>query len=273
MVPGHYRQCFVSGFIEYGSWSSVLGWIPIRIQGFDNKKFDIFFLSKNAIYLSLGHHKYVQVTGTAFGTFKTWKLTFFCFCGPFLPSWIRIRIHWSDWIRNQSGSGSKTLILGYSLDHSPISTWIILSFTEANRYGIDYSVPYLVPSIFIEPFIITKFWGACTLITFMYVEQRNCCRNTSDSVLQIIVNFVRITVWIVHLHTHISLVIKMVKWSERGNAENTCSNRSLWRSSVSGSRLPVSFKLHIKLKFDIDKKIVKNVKIPVINYFLQHSEK
>ncbi len=30
--------------------------------------------------------------------------TFFYFCGSFLPSWIRIRIHWRDWIRILSGS-------------------------------------------------------------------------------------------------------------------------------------------------------------------------
>ncbi len=35
---------------------------------------------------------------------------FFFFCGSFLPSCIRIRIHWPDWIRIQSGSGSATLI-------------------------------------------------------------------------------------------------------------------------------------------------------------------
>ncbi len=34
---------------------------------------------------------------------------FFYFCGSLLPSWIRI--HWPDWIRIQSGSGSETLML------------------------------------------------------------------------------------------------------------------------------------------------------------------
>ncbi len=31
-------QCFGSAFIWYGSGSSILGWIPIRIQGFDDQK-------------------------------------------------------------------------------------------------------------------------------------------------------------------------------------------------------------------------------------------
>ncbi len=35
---------------------------------------------------------------------KTWYLLIFCFYGSFLPSWIRIWIHWPDWIRIQCGS-------------------------------------------------------------------------------------------------------------------------------------------------------------------------
>ncbi len=38
---------------------------------------------------------------------------FFYFCGSFLPSWIRIRSHWPDWIRIESGSGSETLFATY----------------------------------------------------------------------------------------------------------------------------------------------------------------
>ncbi len=50
--------------------------------------------------------------------FETWNfLTFFFFCGSFLPSWIRTRIrnriHWPDWIRIQSGSGT---LIGTDLD-------------------------------------------------------------------------------------------------------------------------------------------------------------
>ncbi len=36
------------------------------------------------------------------------NMNFFSFWGSFLPSWIRIRIHWPDWIRIQSGSGSRS---------------------------------------------------------------------------------------------------------------------------------------------------------------------
>ncbi len=102
---------------------------PIWIQGFNDQKLKknyswkknlIFFWSKNAIYLSLGLHKVrpsykrsLQLSKEAIQHFKTWTLKKnFYFCGPFLPSWIRIRIHWPDWIRIQSrsGSGSATLL-------------------------------------------------------------------------------------------------------------------------------------------------------------------
>ncbi len=100
---------------------------PIRIQDFNDQKlkkitaekiFLFFFWSKTAIYLSLGLHKVcpsyrrsLQLTKEAIQHFKTWtfKIIFY-FCGSFLPSWIRIRNHWPDWIRIQSGSGSETLL-------------------------------------------------------------------------------------------------------------------------------------------------------------------
>jgi hypothetical protein len=56
--------CFGSGFTESGSGSSILGWIPIRIQSGSGvfmtknwKKNLKFFGSKIAIYLFLGLHK------------------------------------------------------------------------------------------------------------------------------------------------------------------------------------------------------------------------
>jgi hypothetical protein len=82
---------------------------PIRIQGFNDQKlkkitaenfFIYFFLSKTAIYLSLGLHKvpYVQVIEEAFSSQKRPSNTskhellllpiFVYFCGSFLPSWI-----------------------------------------------------------------------------------------------------------------------------------------------------------------------------------------
>jgi hypothetical protein len=58
-------QCLGSLFIWYGSGSSTLVWIPIRIQGFDEQKLEkiyswknSFFLgSKTTFYISLGLYK------------------------------------------------------------------------------------------------------------------------------------------------------------------------------------------------------------------------
>ncbi len=89
---------------------------PIRIQGLNDQKLKktntaekkfLFFLSKTAIYISLGLHKVcpsysrsLQLSKEAIQHFKTWTFTiFFYFCGSFLPSWIRIRIHWPNLIR------------------------------------------------------------------------------------------------------------------------------------------------------------------------------
>ncbi len=85
-------------FIWYRSGSSILGWIPIRIQGFEKKH--IFLKSKTTIYLSLGHHKgpssykrSLQLSKKNIKHFKTWNfLNCLYFCDKFLPSSIRIRI-------------------------------------------------------------------------------------------------------------------------------------------------------------------------------------
>ncbi len=130
------KQCFGSVFIFSGTGSGSRGWgwrpIRIRIQGFNDqkskknnswKKIKMFFWSKTAIYLFLGLHKvpYVQVTEEACSSQKrpsnTSKHEFFLLlslCGSFLPSWIRI--HWPDWIRIQSGSGSGSGTLVERLD-------------------------------------------------------------------------------------------------------------------------------------------------------------
>ncbi len=73
-----------------------------------NKNLSCFW-STTAIYLSLEHHKEGPSNRKSLQPskeniypqpFKTWKfLTFFHFCGSFLPFWIRIR--WPDWIRIQ----------------------------------------------------------------------------------------------------------------------------------------------------------------------------
>ncbi len=70
------------------------------------KKYDIFFFIKNCIYLSLGPHKgrssywrSLQPTKENIQHFKTWSfLTFFYFCGSFLPSRIRILIMMPTWL-------------------------------------------------------------------------------------------------------------------------------------------------------------------------------
>ncbi len=110
-------QCFGSVFIWYGS---VLGWVAIRIQGFDDQELKkiyswkklIFLWPKwkttGTIYISLGSIKCVQVTEEALKrehpALQNMKfLNFFYFCGSFLFSWIRIRIHWPDWIRIRVG--------------------------------------------------------------------------------------------------------------------------------------------------------------------------
>ncbi len=84
------------------------------------KKLNFFFWSKTAIYLSLGLHKVCpgyrrELTKEAIQHFKTWIFSPFVghFCPPGSGSGsgfrIRIRIHWPDWIRIQSRSGSETL--------------------------------------------------------------------------------------------------------------------------------------------------------------------
>ncbi len=73
-------------------------WWPKIWKNLQLKKLDIF-LSKIAIYLSLGLHKWgpsyrrsLQPSKENIQHFKTWHfLTFFYFCGSFLPFWIRIQ--------------------------------------------------------------------------------------------------------------------------------------------------------------------------------------
>ncbi len=68
------------------------------------KFFFIFFLSKTAIYLSLGLHKVclsyrrsLQFSKEAIQHFKTWTFTnYFLLLWVILPSWIRIRIPNTD---------------------------------------------------------------------------------------------------------------------------------------------------------------------------------
>ncbi len=100
------------GFIWYGSGSSILGLIPIRIQsgsrGFDDQKLKKIYSWKKKkfvfVYLSLGLHKgrpsykrSLHLSKENIQHFITWNfLIFFYFSGLFLSSWIRIRIPNTD---------------------------------------------------------------------------------------------------------------------------------------------------------------------------------
>ncbi len=92
----------------FGSGSSISGWIPvrIRIQGFDDRKwktieliFCYLFWSKNAIYLSSKLQEKLQPSKENTQHINWNLLTFLYFYSSLLPSWIRIRIRWPDWIR------------------------------------------------------------------------------------------------------------------------------------------------------------------------------
>ncbi len=133
----HWRlhQCFGSVFIFSGSGSRGWGWRPIRIriQSFNDqklkknyswKKVKFFFDQKLQFTYPKASIKNVQVTEEAYSSqmrpSNTSKREFLkkisTFVGHFCPpgsgsgSRIRIRIHWPDWIRIQSGSGSETLV-------------------------------------------------------------------------------------------------------------------------------------------------------------------
>ncbi len=94
---------------------------PIRIQGFNDQKFKKITAEKKKFFIKNCNlpiprppqsMSRLQKKPPAHKTLQ--NMNFFYFCGSFLPSWIRMRIQWSDWIRIQSGSGSETLILGVS---------------------------------------------------------------------------------------------------------------------------------------------------------------
>ncbi len=82
----HGCQCFGSGFIDSRSESIVLGWIPIRIQGFDDQKLKKF----TAEHPALQNMKFLNF--------------FSIFVGHFCPpgSGFGIRIRWPDWIGIQN---------------------------------------------------------------------------------------------------------------------------------------------------------------------------
>ncbi len=151
-----------SAFISSGSGSSILGWIPIRIQygsgsrafmtkNWENKNYSWKkkkknFWSKTTIYLSLGLYKErpsyrrsLQLSKEAIQFFNTWTFKqIFYFCGSFLPSWIRIRIPNPDsdpLIRLnpvQSESGSATLEKATFYNY------------EKNKKDVKYCAPHIL---------------------------------------------------------------------------------------------------------------------------------
>ncbi len=113
-----------SAFVSSGSGSSILGRIRIRIRiqygsrALMTKNWKKITAEKNYFfYLSLGHYKErssytrsLQLSKEAIQIQNMNFYIFFYFCGSFLPFWIRIRIHWPDWIRIQSGSATLLVI-------------------------------------------------------------------------------------------------------------------------------------------------------------------
>ncbi len=89
-----------------------------NLKNLQLQKFFIYFFDQKLQFACLlykgrpGYERSLKPLKENIQHFKTWNfLIFFYFCGSCLPPWfrIRIRIHWPDWIRIQSGSGSETL--------------------------------------------------------------------------------------------------------------------------------------------------------------------
>ncbi len=117
---GQIPQCSGYGFIDFGSGSSILGWIPIRIRmqslsrvllinkwkSYSWKQILIFFFyPKHCYNLSLGllkerpsYRSCLSPQKRTSSTLNIKDLNFFLFWWSFLPSWIRIR-HCPDWIQ------------------------------------------------------------------------------------------------------------------------------------------------------------------------------
>ncbi len=113
-VSDPYQYFMLNTHPDTGFWWSKIG---------KNLQLKIFFyllLSKTTIYLSLGIHKgrpsyrrSLQASAlkrehSALQNMKFHK--FFLFLGHFCPPGSGSGIHWPDWIRIQSGSGSETLM-------------------------------------------------------------------------------------------------------------------------------------------------------------------
>ncbi len=113
-----FKQGFGSGFIWYGSGSSILGWIPIRIQ------------SGSRVFYDQNCEKIYSWKKLNFLNF----LNFFYFSGSFLPSRIRIRIRipTTDY---EFGSGS-TDEFGSNPDSNPcLEDWWRMVFSSAKVFA------------------------------------------------------------------------------------------------------------------------------------------
>ncbi len=98
-----YNQGCGSAFISSGSGSSILGWIPIRIQCFNDEK-----LEKRG-------HPTLQITNLKKKFYFCHLWVIFALLDPDPDSesgsGIRIRIHWPDWIRIRIRSPAYNLII------------------------------------------------------------------------------------------------------------------------------------------------------------------
>ncbi len=189
------KQGCGSAFISFGSGSSILGWIPIRIRiqsgsrslmtkNWKNYSWKNFFLSKTAIYLFLGLHiKYVQVTEEAFSSQKRPSNTskhellqiFFYFCGPFLPSWIRI--HWPDWIRIRNPGEKWRKFMICSAGCSPLRAAGFTGSLDSVHGGLGISK--LQGGWLIKKY---KFFFSCPILVILLVFSNSDARYTFVSV-------------------------------------------------------------------------------------------
>ncbi len=138
-VFGNCKQELVAELWIWIHWSRIriririqhFKWIPdpaIRIQGFDDQKlkkekyryrtefFKAFFDYKWQVTYVQAQEK-PSALKREHPELQTMKvINFFCVCGSFLPSWIRIRIQEPHWIRipgYRYGSGSTALVSRY----------------------------------------------------------------------------------------------------------------------------------------------------------------
>ncbi len=175
--PSTQKQGCGSVFIWYGSGSTILGWIPIRIriQSGSNpdprfwwpeiekklqlKKKLFFFYQKLKFTYPWASKKYAQAIKEAFSSQKRTSntskheifLIFFYFCGSFLPSWIRIRIPNTD----------PDPLTWLSPDPQPCVKVRILILKLSSAFGIflALSLPYWRSDTFLDSKLFCRSFG------------------------------------------------------------------------------------------------------------------